>query len=69
MGYLHRNDEIAVDDIPITTVDTFEAKTVYKTPTGKRYHYSRWCGGGNSTAVDINVAVSFGLTPCKKCVH
>ncbi len=69
MGYLHRNDEIIVYDIPITTVDTSEAKLVYKTPTGKRYHYSDTCGGGNSTAVDLGAAISFGLTPCKKCVH
>lgn len=42
--------------------------TVYKTPTGKRYHYDAQCGGKNSFEVTLNEAISSGLTPCSKCV-
>lgn len=44
-----------------------QGKTVYITPTGKRYHYSSSCGGKNSSQSDLNTAKSLGLTPCKKC--
>ncbi len=40
---------------------------VYRTPTGKRYHYDASCGGVNSFLITIEEAESFGLTPCLKC--
>lgn len=40
---------------------------VYRTPTGKRYHYDPDCGGKNSTIVTRAVAIGAGLTPCQKC--
>lgn len=43
--------------------------TVYKTPTGKRYHYSSTCGGKNSTKTTLDSAIAIGLTPCQKCVY
>lgn len=43
------------------------SKTVYRTPSGKRYHYSSTCGGKNSYSVSLDTAVSSGLTPCSKC--
>lgn len=46
---------------------TANGKTVYITPTGKRYHYSSTCGGKNSRKSDLNTAKALGLTPCKKC--
>ena len=45
------------------------SNAVYKTPTGKRYHYSATCGGKNSTETTLEQAIESGLTPCKKCVH
>lgn len=42
--------------------------TVYVTPTGKRYHYSKDCAGKNGTAVTLQNAQSRGFTPCAKCV-
>ncbi|MFP3155817.1 Ig-like domain-containing protein [Lachnospiraceae bacterium ZAX-1] len=46
------------------------SRTVYVTPTGKRYHFSPTCGGKNSRESTLNYAVNtLGLTPCKKCVH
>lgn len=44
-----------------------QQKTVYITPTGKRYHYLKSCGGKNAYAVTIDAAKARGLTPCKKC--
>lgn len=40
-------------------------KTVYITPSGKRYHLDPDCGGKNSYAVDISEVGN--RTPCKKC--
>lgn len=41
--------------------------TVYRTPTGKKYHLDMDCGGENSYSVDLNSAINSGLTPCSKC--
>ncbi len=45
-----------------------EARTVYVTPTGKRYHYDGSCNGGTYIASTLAEALSRGLTPCNKCV-
>ena len=41
--------------------------TVYRTPTGKKYHLDPQCGGKNSSATTKTKAVKAGLTPCSKC--
>lgn len=43
------------------------SRTVYVTPTGKRYHYDDHCNGGTYTPATLDDAVNRGLTPCKKC--
>lgn len=48
---------------------TNNSRTVYITPTGKRYHLSPTCGGKNSSATTLSHALSIGLTPCKKCAQ
>lgn len=48
-----------------TSVNT--AGGVYRTPTGKRYHFDSECGGENSYPVSLSEATDAGLTPCKKC--
>ena len=40
---------------------------IYRTPTGKRYHFDAECGGKNSYPVTLDEARGAGLTPCKKC--
>lgn len=40
---------------------------IYRTPTGKRYHFNANCGGKNSFAVSLDEALNAGLTPCAKC--
>ena len=45
-----------------------EAIKVYRTPSGKRYHYDAECGGTNSFEVTLDEALNAGLSPCNKCV-
>lgn len=40
---------------------------VYRTPSGKRYHFDPDCGGKNSYQTTLDAAKSSGLTPCQKC--
>ena len=40
---------------------------VYRTPSGKRYHFDPNCGGKNSYQTTLQKAKNAGLTPCKKC--
>lgn len=44
------------------------SRTVYVTPTGKKYHYNSNCNGGSYSPTTLDKALSMGLTPCKKCV-
>ena len=49
------------------SASTNSSRTVYRTPSGKRYHYISTCGGKNSYAISFS---SIGnLTACQKCVH
>ncbi len=41
-------------------------KTVYVTPSGKKYHYSASCAGANATPIDEGTAMQ-SYEPCKKC--
>ena len=43
------------------------SSTVYVTPTGKRYHYSKSCAGKNGKVISVSKAENSGYTPCKKC--
>ncbi len=51
-----------------TTVQEY-SETVYRTPTGKRYHLNSTCGGKNSYKISLDSAIAAGLTPCQKCVN
>jgi len=44
-----------------------EKTDVYRTPTGKRYHFDAGCGGENSYKISVVEAMNIGLTPCSKC--
>ena len=44
-------------------------KSVYRTPSGKKYHFDPDCGGKNSYQTTLDAAKSSGLTPCKKCAQ
>ncbi len=43
------------------------SRTVYRTPSGKRYHFDPECGGRNSYSVSLDDAKASGLTGCLKC--
>ncbi|MBE7051415.1 MAG: copper amine oxidase N-terminal domain-containing protein [Ruminococcaceae bacterium] len=40
---------------------------VYRTPSGKKYHFDPNCGGKNSYQITLQQAKNSGLTPCDKC--
>ena len=42
-------------------------RTVYVTPTGKKYHYDSDCAGKNARAIDLNKAMG-AYGPCGTCV-
>lgn len=46
---------------------TQNERKVYRTKTGKRYHYDSHCNGGDYYEVTLSQAENAGLTPCKKC--
>jgi hypothetical protein len=54
-------------NVPNSSVET-NSNTVYRTPSGKKYHLSSTCGGKNSYEVSYDDAINSGLAPCKKCV-
>lgn len=57
-----------IPDISIQTNQNTDAtSTIYRTPSGKRYHLDADCGGKNSYAITIEEANKSGLTPCSKC--
>lgn len=45
-----------------------EERKVYRTKSGKRYHYSENCNGGTYYETTLSEALARGLTPCEKCV-
>lgn len=52
-----------------TAAQNQNSMEVYRTPSGKRYHYISTCGGKNSYSVSLNEAKAAGLTPCQKCAN
>lgn len=51
-----------------TTKPNKTGKTVYITPTGKKYHYSKECASKNAMKRDLS-EVSNAYDPCKKCAQ
>ena len=50
-----------------TVSDNVNNAKIYRTPTGKRYHLDKDCGGRNSYEITMIEAQDAGLTPCAKC--
>lgn len=46
-----------------------QTKAVYRTPSGKKYHFDFECGGKNSYEVTLEEAKKAGLNPCLKCTE
>ena len=42
--------------------------TVYRTKSGKCYHYENPCGNGEYSPISLKEALDEGLDPCEKCV-
>lgn len=52
---------------PDASNDKKTSQGVYRTPSGKRYHFDAECGGENSYSVTMTEALDAGLAPCSKC--
>lgn len=57
------------DNTPITDNTQKITAKIYRTPTGKRYHLDKDCGGTNSYETTLEQVTKAGLTPCKKCAQ
>lgn len=68
-----KSDEIIVNVIKEQkqelTTSTDNSRTVYITPSGKKYHFDSDCGGKNSFSTTLNQAIKSGKDACKKCAH
>lgn len=62
--------DVAWDGSTATVVLTHpeNAKTIYITNNGKRYHTDPHCNGGTYWAAPLSSAIGMGLTPCQKCI-
>ena len=49
--------------------DTSVVSGIYRTPSGKKYHFDAECGGKNSFEISIDEAKNAGLAPCSKCTE
>ncbi len=45
-----------------------QGRKIYRTPTGKKYHYDNNCNGGTYYETTLEEAINSHLEPCKKCV-
>lgn len=60
-------EETTVANYEETTTEKKSGKTVYITPSGEKYHYSKSCAGKNAMERDFD-DVKGVYDPCKKCV-
>lgn len=44
------------------------SQKIYRTKSGKKYHYENPCGNGTYYEVSLDEALAAGLEPCQKCV-
>jgi len=66
---LAEEQKAANEAVRVSNTQKSNSRTIYVTPTGKRYHYDDSCNGGHYTESTLEEALSRGLTPCKKCVY
>ena len=70
-GASRMETDISNDETPQLEPDASNnentSQGVYRTPSGKKYHWDAECGGKNSYSVTMEDALNAGLTPCSKC--
>ena len=62
-----KSSETKTNETKTSEISSQYIESVFRTPTGKRYHYSPTCGGKNSYGISLDEALDAGLTPCKRC--
>lgn len=68
------NGNLESEKISISVVETLNddidnSDIVYITPTGKKYHLSKTCGGSNSYKSTLNKVNRLRKEPCLKCAQ
>ena len=66
-GELFGTEASAVIEETVEDTTSEKTKNVYRTPSGKKYHTDKECGGVNSFEITLEEALTAGLTPCGKC--
>ncbi|MGN0600275.1 MAG: hypothetical protein ACI4JK_10315 [Oscillospiraceae bacterium] len=61
------DDVVEESETYITDFTTDNSRTVFLTPYGDKYHYSKSCAGDNASETTLNSVKGF-YDPCKKCV-
>ena len=56
------------DKIQIEVKEKDTSRTVYVTPYGQKYHFSKSCAGKNASETTLNDAKTY-KDPCKKCAY
>ncbi len=69
IDYATGNSSYSVTQSETNENNNISTNTVYRTPSGKRYHLDAECGGKNSYQVTLEDATNSGLTPCNKCAY
>lgn len=64
----NKTHNVSSQNIDTENIET-NSEYVFRTPSGKKYHFSETCGGQNSYEVSFDEAINDGLTPCKKCAE
>lgn len=68
-GQTNSSESLPTEEKPVIIQNVTEEKanTVYRTPTGKRYHLDLFCAGSSYIESTLEESTALGLTPCKKC--
>lgn len=70
-SWLNTNVNLTIPETSnhITFDEQITTPEVYRTPTGKKYHFDAECGGKNSFKFNLEDAIAEGLAPCSKCTE
>ena len=64
---VRQTEQPAEKDTSLLSSDKEAYPVIYRTPTGKRYHFSPACAGENRIEINPDETELFRLTPCRKC--
>ena len=60
-------EDLYGDSFKVKKLNATDGKTVYVTPSGEKYHFSKECAGENALDTTLYDAVIVGYDHCRKC--